>query len=366
MKEKEKKTGTEEGLTLNAKELETLVSKIVEQKTKAEKPAVKIYGKVLDEMKKSETKGAFYKALGTRNMEVIKALTTSSITGILAPDTIEKGIRDIQENYGVGRANAQVVTVGSDTYKASRLSGRGTAFWVSEASDITASDVSITTATITVNKLAALQVLSSESMDEALVDLGKFVEKQFATRLSQEEDEQLFNGTGSPFTGILNDSNILTVQMGTGDTAFSNISYDDLVAVFAELPSSLHRNAKWYMHPDIWRNILQLKDSNSRPLVDTMVEGAPGTLWGKPIVLSDVMPDDSDSAANTGFLVYGDLSEGTVIAQRKGLTFAYNTDGSVGSTNLFTSDQTAIRVIERVGIGIVQPNALVVLKTAAS
>ena len=363
-----------EGLALTAEELQKLVTEkakevasetIQEQLAKA-KPQVKIYGKHLEEATKVEKKGMFYKALQSRNMTVIKALTTSSVAGIVAPADIEKGIRDVQENYGVARQYADVRTTSSSSYKVSRVSGRGTAYWVDEANSITASDVSIATTTIAVKKLAALQVLSSEAQDDSLEDLSKFVERQFATRLSQEEDNQLFNGTGSPFTGILNDTSVNIVQMSTGNTSFDNVTYDYIAQVFTSLPSGLLPNARWYMHSDVWRRILTMKDSNNRPLIDTLVDGAPGTLWGKPIVLSDVMPDDSDDAADTAFLVFGDLREGTTIAQRKGLQFAYADQATIGSTNLFDTDQIAIRVIERIGLGIAQPNALVVLKTSAT
>jgi len=91
------------------------------------------------------------------------------------------------------------------------------------------------------------------------------------------------------------------------------------------------------------------------------------------VVLVEAMPSISDSATDSGFVIYGDLKRGCIFGN-KGAVSAKRFDAGVvtqvGDTstdiNLITSDREAIRWTERVGYIRILPTAMTVLKTNAS
>ena len=110
----------------------------------------------------------------------------------------------------------------------------------------------------------------------------------------------------------LNTTNIVT--MDTGDGSFADITYDYLVNVVYSVPMKYKKGKKprWYMHQDIQKYIELLKDSNGQPIFypsrNFGSEQIAGSLLGYPVELTDVMPNDTDDAVSTKFLIFGDLN----------------------------------------------------------
>ena len=191
----------------------------------------------------------------------------------------------------------------------------------------------------------------------------QLVGEQFA----RAEDIAVLSGAGTTFTGLLEDSGVNIVTMAATKTAFSDLTADDLNNAMRAVPMKFKKGyqPRWYMDQSVLGIVERLKDSDGEYIYRRPNEGEAGTLWGYPIELTDVMPDITDSAADTKFLAFGDLKF-VGFGRRNGISTKVLTEGTVGSVNLGEEDESALRVVERVGFQVLDSDAFSVLKTAAS
>ena len=162
------------------------------------------------------------------------------------------------------------------------------------------------------------------------------------------------------FTGILHDTGVNAVSMGSGDTGFEDISYDDLIDLQSALTKeSAHVGAYYIMHRKVFNYIRKLKDDNGNPIYQEPAGGVPPTIVGVPYILSEQMP--STSAADTPFLIYGNPKY-VLHGERVGMEFKIFRD----TVRNLDYDQVFLRFRIRQGFVVGVPAAYAVLKTAAS
>jgi HK97 family phage major capsid protein len=88
---------------------------------------------------------------------------------------------------------------------------------------------------------------------------------------------------------------------------------------------------------------------------------------GYPIVLTENLPSyTAASGASTAWGIFGDLRKGMAIGERGSITMKISEEATVDSDNLFEKDMAALRMIERVAIGVLLPSAFVKMTTAAT
>jgi HK97 family phage major capsid protein len=117
---------------------------------------------------------------------------------------------------------------------------------------------------------------------------------------------------------------------------------------------------KFYGNRTILGMIKKLKDADGRPITEYVStdNGQVATVLGYEFVTTPVMPSIAGSAANTKFLVFGDLSA-FIIGDRQTITMDYGyRDGD------WEADIQSLKVRERIDGELVFPSALSVLKTA--
>ena len=84
------------------------------------------------------------------------------------------------------------------------------------------------------------------------------------------------------------------------------------------------------------------------------------------------MPTSSETAANTAFVLFGDMKKAAIFGYKGAIRAEMFNAGVVrnvandGDINLITSDRQAVRFIERVGYVTVLENAMTKLVTAAA
>ena len=138
----------------------------------------------------------------------------------------------------------------------------------------------------------------------ALVLIGRSVENNgsfSAEEIAAWLEGQLLSGTGSSAAqGALNCTNIVTTASATAITA------DELIELQAGVKQAYQAGAVWIMNPKTFTLLKKLKDANNRYLLQDDVTGEfPFRLLGKPVFLSDNMPEVAASAKS---VLYGDLS----------------------------------------------------------
>ena len=364
-----------EGLSEFKGEFLKEVDEVVETKVKAVTPEVvkqiiheMQIGQVnkVPEMSKDTKKdmNKFFRALFEKDFVSAKALSegTDSAGGYLVPEEFSAKIIDlVTEKYGVVRPKATIQQMSSDTLNFPTITSKPKLSWVNEGSTIPSDQPQYGQIVLVAKKASLIIPVTNELLSDSKVDLSSMIADIFAWAQGYSEDEQSLAGTGSPFVGVFGNANVNTVTMDSTKTNFTDVTADNLLDLVYAVPAMYAGNSVFILNREVLAVIRKLKDNNGQYIFDPRDK----TLFGYPVLESDVMPGLAASAADTPFVIFGDLSE-ILLGDRLQMSIALADQATVGSNNLFEQDMTAFRVVIREAIAVRQPKAFAVLKTAAS
>lgn len=290
--------------------------------------------------------------------------------GYIVPVEFSDEIIRVANDYGVVRQNARRMPMKHQVQNVPTAQGV-TVNRVAEGVTIGASKPTISRTVLTAKKLVALIPVSNELLEDADPDVIQLLALLAAEGFAGKEDSWGLAGLASG-EGIFQNSSITGVTMGTGNTAFKNATFDNLIAMQNQLKSKALARAKWVMHSTVLNDLRAVKDSYGRYLLGEPGAGLPPTIWNLPVVTSDAMPADSASAVSTQFMALANFDY-MLFGDRKQMTMEISRDASVidtdGSTtiNAFAQDMSIVKFTERIDIELVEPTkAFTWLKTAAS
>lgn len=204
-------------------------------------------------------------------------------------------ISSVQEICGIVNEVATVAAVGtykqiiaSDEYKV-------TGGWVAEKASFGVSESRWTTKTIDKYKYGSTSIITLEMLNEAAFDVLPEISGQFTLDFAYGAESGIIAGRGDASgqpTGLLSG--------GTAKTLASKVavSADEIVDIYHSLKSPYYPNAKWVMNNKTLAAIRKMKDSTGNYLfhqseltADYKGPGYAGTILGKPVLISEVMPD---------------------------------------------------------------------------
>lgn len=301
--------------------------------------------------------------------------TASPYGGYVVDSELSAEIRHLVTEYGVARREMTTHELTKGSYKVNELVTDLTVNWAdTETASLLSTQFVLGQGTLELKRLYAIVTLTNTLLEDSEIDLTSFISERVAEGMAMQEDEAFFNGDGTAtygsFTGLLATAGLNSVTM-TGST-FASMDADDLIAMQDATPQGALRNGKYYMHRSIMSIVRKLKDSDGAYIYQRPAEGGPATIWGKPVVEVEVMPTSSDTAANTPFVLFGDMKKAAIFGYKGTIRAEMFNAGVVrnvaddGDINLITSDRRAVRFIERVGYVTVLENAMTKLVTAAA
>ena len=144
--------------------------------------------------------------------------------------------------------------------------------------------------------------ISEELMQDAVFnvesEIARLLSEQFARGLNYD----FTNGSeGSEIKGIVAEA---TAVAAAGNSA---VTFDDLIDLVKSVKAGYNKNGKWMFNSNVLAELMKIKDNNEQYIWQPAVANAvAATIWGKPYVLNDDMPD---IAAGASPVVYGDLSK---------------------------------------------------------
>lgn len=290
--------------------LESLEKDVAEVKTLSKKVSQ------ADEKEARENVGKFFRAFIKGNFEEVKTLSagTDADGGYLAPAEFHKEVVRVAELSGFARKYCSIFGMNTGEKDVTDLATGATAYIVGEKGAITASSPTFGQKILNARKFAVLIKNTQELIDDNMSneEVMTLVAKLAAEALQELEDAQVLtgSGTGLNMTGVLVDAGVNVVSMGAGKTSFADIEYKDLVSLKNSVKMKYKKASKgkiaWPMSQDVFNHIESMTDSQGRPLMrESMTSPDTYTLLGYPVELTEVMPDDSDDAANTKFLAFG-------------------------------------------------------------
>jgi HK97 family phage major capsid protein len=221
-------------------------------------------------------------------------------------------------------------------------------YWTAENIAKTTTTAAFTQDTLTAFKLAAILYASDELIEDSLAmgsfDIVQLVITLFAEAIAMVEETAFGQGNGT--------TQPLGIETARAATTFTTTAavgqnFDDIIRLEHSLAPQYRANASFICHDQTIRNMRLLKDSQNRYLwQEPLAAGQPATFHGFRVYAMNSLPHT--------VVYFGDWKRGYWIGDRKQVTVKVTQD----SETAFTKDQTAIRVVERVGAQVVLPAAL--------
>jgi len=219
--------------------------------------------------------------------------------------------------------------------------------WTSELASKSTTTARFGQATLTVYKMAAIQYISDELIaDSKEINVVELIISLFAEAIGLEEDRVITagSGAGQP-TGYA--SGGLGIQ---AVACAGNLDFDDIINLEYLLDAKYNVGAKFFVHRNNIREMRKIKDTNGRYLwQEPVAAGQPATFHGFPVV--------QDNNLSEAEIYFGDLKYAYWLGDRAQMSVKISQD----TTEAFTKDLTAVRVVARIAGTVVEPRALKVL-----
>lgn len=232
----------------------------------------------------------------------------------------------------------------ADTSHASTVFGGVSATWTAEAADKTATKPTFGQMELTPHKLAGLTYLSHELRDDSAIAIVPLIKKMFGSAYGYYTDDAFLNGTGAgqPM-GILNCGALKTVYRNT----VNQVYLEDLAEMYACMLPSSHPYAFWVINPGVIPSLIQMGTGNAAAASGKNMiwispdmgatKGIPGTILGRPFLISEKMP----AFGSQGDIGYFDFRY-YLIFDRQPITIDFS------SHVAFTTDEDCWRFVLRV------------------
>jgi HK97 family phage major capsid protein len=279
--------------------------------------------------------------------------------GYLVPQILANEIIFLRDKFGVMRQNARVMGMSSDNLNVPKNSASTTAYWPAENTNITASQITFTNVQVLAKKLAILTQVSSELQEDSLVDVGAALAEDMAYVMAYNEDLATFLGDGTstyggitgvvPAIAAVNGGNnagwIYTAADVTGNWNATTLA--DLRKLTSAIPEYADTSdAKFYMNRAFFQQVVcnDLDALSGNGFFDlTAAPGPNPTLFGYPVVYTQVLSKDPTPAADTCLALFGNLKTGSIMGSRRDLRIQVSDQAG------FISDSLYYRATERFG-----------------
>ena len=317
----------------------------------------------------------FIQAVVNRDFASLKAMSTGSNAdgGYTVPKIISNEIiKKANTDYGVARRLFSVrnFTGAGNTVQLYTEGNDAVAFWTDEGAKKSSSGITLGVIELALKKLAVIIPFTDELMEDTALNLTDLISSSVARAMAKKEDAAFFNGTGTPYTGLFNETTVNIVR--TASTTMTTVTTDQLQDLIDATPSEYAADGKFLLNRLYMSVFRKMKDTTGRYLFSDATAGSPATLMGYEAIVSDVAPVPGTAGTNKPILAFGDFKTAGIVTTKGDLAVkfldqatVYDTDNST-EINLAQQDMSALRFVERVGFKLVVPTAVSVLKTPAS
>lgn len=307
------------------------------------------------------------------------SLSDDTTGGYLAPEVWETRVYQSLKKTNVARRYCTLIEMtGTEIKRFPKLTAGLTAYTRSEGVGATTSQITTAQFTLQPKSITVLTApFSIELLETADPNLIELLTQQGVLSFGRKEDEALWVGSDSQFTGLMEQTTnnvILGGSSTSGKTAITNITFDDLFDLENELdeqytPDADTENsgglpgaANYWFNKNAYNALRKLKGDDQYYMdVSTMIRDR--EIQGYKFKRISDLP--SAPATNTRFGVFGNLAY-VWMGHRPGIRTDMLKEGMVGGVNLGTTGQYAMRWIEFVDFATVDDEALSIMKTATT
>ena len=311
-------------------------------------------------------------ALRKANSEGTRSAINASLSsgnnsdgGYLAPTEWDRSIRKKQEIISPMRSVASVVATGVGAFSTVWHTGQWGSGWVGEeAARPETTGPQFSTLEFGHGEIYANVAVTQRLLDDSEVRMDEWLTTEVSDEFTRQEGIAFISGNGvnKPF-GLLTyvaggaadarhpGGNLTIVNSG----AAAAFDADALIGFAYSLTSPYRQGATWLMNSTTAATIAKLKDGNGAYIWrEGLVAGQPATLLGYPVAIDEGMPD---VAADALPIAFGNFQRGYVINDRTGARILRDPFTNKPFVMFYST--------KRVGGGVLDPNAIRILKIAA-
>lgn len=299
------------------------------------------------------------------NVQAAMSVGDNSSGGYLAPVEWDRKIQQAQRATSPMRRLATVQTTGVGAYSTLWSDDAWGSGWVGE----TAARPATTTATLSPINFTTGEIYANIAATQRIIDDAEFnLEQWLADRLnaefSRQEDVAFLSGNG-----VNKPSGLLLFATGgalaashpggplavVNSGAAANLTVDGLIGFMYSLPAPYRQNATWLMSSTTAAALTKMKDGDGNLIWrESLMAGQPATLFGRPVEIDEGMP--APEAGNLA-IAFGDFRAGYLINDRIGTRILRDPFSNKPFVMFYAT--------KRVGGGVLDPNAIRLLKIAA-
>jgi hypothetical protein len=248
--------------------------------------------------------------------------------------------------------------LGSDAVSTVTLSSLTGAIATADASStpyaITPSDAAFASVALVAKKLGILTQISSELLEDSIIQLADLLATEFAYSLAVAEDAAGFLGDGGgTYGGITGLESALAagslVTTASNVDTFAELTLGTVDAAVGKLARYPGIRPEWYMHSSAWSNAFErLAFAAGGSTAQNVGEGMGMMFKGYPVNFVQSLPSGIDSTDLSGeiFAYFGDLSMAAAMGDCRGITIASD------ASKYFAEDALAVRCTERFDINV--------------
>lgn len=273
--------------------------------------------------------------------QTVGTIGTGTTGGLLVPTTVSNNI--VTKMQYISPMD-QIATVINDMPANFQLPSENAivqAYWVGEGVAPTASNEVFDPNLLTPGKAAGLDTFSREVIADAATNpsIANFVEQRFAVAIALLKNAAFVGGDGSNKPYGFRSSAITPGSVAQqGDT----LQYTDVTTLWAALKAAYRSQAVFVVSTVGLTALMNVRDNQGRPIFrQSLVEGNPSTVLGRPVYLVDEIPQNLGTGAQSE--IWFGLFSNYIIGYRGGLVSDWGTNGTD-----FANDQISLRVIQRV------------------
>jgi HK97 family phage major capsid protein len=275
---------------------------------------------------------------------------TDASGGYLVPAVTRAEILRLIPTYSQARAYMRNLPFPktTDTINIPQKNAGASVAYVNEASQIADSKPTLQVIQLVAKKLAGIVTFSNEFLNDSTVEIQRYVISLFAEAIGTAEDAQFFQGTGSPFTGIFNVTDVTGSNYGKKvESTVAALEAQDFLDLAYGVDQRYVNGGAFYMHRTLAAVVRGLEDSAGNPIWLNNNTGF-GSILGYPVRLIENAPTAAVATASMPYVLFGNL-QNSFIADKADMSIKASEEATVDGVSLYEYDLAGIRVTKRGG-----------------
>ncbi|HEY8565718.1 MAG TPA: phage major capsid protein [Beijerinckiaceae bacterium] len=249
--------------------------------------------------------------------------------GYLVPSQVEQEVLRRLSHASPIRAIAAVRTVSGGLYKRAYATAGTAAGWVGETGNrVQSAGPTLAELAFPAMELYTMPAATQTLLDDAIVDLDRFIADEVETAFAEQEGAAFVNGDGiNKPKGFLAAETVAESGWSWGRLGFigtgasggfaADDPSDTLIELIHALKAGYRQNASFVMNRKVQSLIRRFKTADGQYLwLPPASAGAPATLMGFPLIEAEDMPDP---AAGSLSVAFGDFHRGYLVVDRAGI-----------------------------------------------